>query len=157
MTLHAPAASQPPQRPSPAVRQAQAIDLDTQIEQLEQRLVAREARLRFAAQSLAQRAQKAVAPRPWLLPTLCGGAALWLGWRWLRHRSPPLPVNAAVPVHAPVHRGDVVADLPWAGLVALGWPLLPMTWRRRFSPATATAVVSAGLSIVRRLLGRRVR
>ena len=161
MTLHDPATTQPPQRPAPApapaTLRAEAIDLDTQIEQLEQRLVAREAWLRSTAQSLGQRAQQAVAPRPWLLPMLCGGAALWLGWRWLRRRSPALPVSAALPVHAAVHRGEVVADLPWAGLVALGWPLLPMAWRKRFSPATATAVVSTGLSVVRRLLGRRVR
>lgn len=161
MTLHEPAATQPPHphphpRP-PASLQAAPINLDTQIEQLEQRLVAREAWLRSTVQSLSQRAQQAVAPRAWVLPMLCGGAALWLGWRWWHHRTPALPVSAAMPVSAAVHRGDVLADLPWAGLIAMGWPLLPMTWRGRFSPATATAVVSTGLSIVRRLLGRRVR
>lgn len=157
MTLQDPAGAQPQQRPFSAPSGALVIDLDTQIEQLEHRLVAREAWLRSAVQSLSQRAQLAVAPRPWLLPMLCGGAALWLGWRWLRHRRPASPANATMPVSAVVRRGDVVANLPWAGLLALGWPLLPLAWRKRLSPSTATAVVSAGFSIVRRLRGRRVR
>jgi hypothetical protein len=155
MTLHDPAATRQPRPPAPL--SAPTVDLDSQIEQLERRLVEREAWLRSSAQSLAQRAQQAVAPRAWLLPALCGGAALWLGWRWLHHRSPALPVRVALPVHVTVRRGELLADLPWAGLVALGWPLLPMAWRARFSPATATAVASTGLSIVRRLFGRRPR
>ena len=156
-------ATQPthPQRPLPSRQVPQVpqvpLDLDAQIEQIEQRLVAREAWVRSTAQSLSQRAQRGVKSRSWWLPILGGGALLWLGWRWWHRRSPTPPVSAALPVDAAVHRPDGLATLPWAGLVALGWPLLPMAWRRRFSPAAATAIVSTGLLIVRRLLGRRVR
>lgn len=167
MTPYYPAATPPtyphvhphphPRSPTPLL--AVTLDLDTQIEQLEQRLVAREAWLLSTARSLGQRAQQAVTPTSWVLPILGGGVALWLGWRWSqrRRRTPALPVSAAWPVNGAVRRSDVLTDLPWAGLIALGWSLLPRAWRLRFSPATATAAVSTGLSIVRRLLGRRVR
>lgn len=157
MIQHDLGATQPthPQRPSPSPQVP--LDLDAQIEQLEQRLVAREAWVRSTAQSLGQRAQHGVKSRSWLLPILGGGALLWLGWRWWRRSTRTPPVSTALPVDAAVHRPDGVAALPWAGLVALGWPLLPMAWRGRFSPAAATAAVSTGLLIVRWLVGRRVR
>lgn len=157
MNPHDPAATPPPHPRAPTPSPPVPLDLDTQIEQLELRLVAREAWLRSTAQSLGQRAQQAVAARSWVLPILGGGAVLWLGWRWWHRRTPAQPVVAALPVNAAVHGRDRLADLPWASLVALGWPLLPMTWRGRFSPATATAVLSTGLSIVWWLVGRRVR
>ncbi len=157
MTQHDLRATQPPspQRPSPSPKGA--LDLDTQIEQIEQRLVAREAWVRSTAQSLGQRAQHAVTSRSWWLPILGGAAVLWLGWRWWHRRSPAPPASAALPVSASVHRPAGLAALPWAGLVALGWPLLPSAWRGRLSPAAATAAVSTGLLIVRWLAGRRVR
>jgi hypothetical protein len=135
---------------------ATPLDLDAQIEQIEQRLVAREAWVRSTAQSLGQRAQHAVTPRSGLLPTLGAVAVLWLGWRWW-HRRPAPPARAALPLDATVRHPDGLAAVPWAGLVSLGWPLLPAAWRARFSPAAATAAVSIGLLIVRRLAGRRDR
>lgn len=132
-------------------------DLDTQIEQLERRLVAREAWLQSAAESLAHRAQLAVTPKPWVLPVAGVGVVLWLGWR-LWHR--PVPARQVI-VHAPAKPAerpiDGIADLPWAGLTALGWPLAPVAWQERLSPAAAATVVSTVLSIGRRLLRRRVR
>jgi apolipoprotein D and lipocalin family protein len=140
-----------------AAHPAALLDLDTQIGQLEQRLVAREAWVRSTALSLGRRAQHAVSPKSWLLPTVGGVAVLWLGWRWWLHRTPVPPVRAALPVIAAAQGPDELAAVPWAGLVALGWPLLPAEWRARVSPAAATAAVSTGLLVLRRLVGRRVR
>lgn len=129
-------------------------DLDTRIVQIEQRLVAREAWLRSTAQSLSQRTHHAVASKAWVLPVLGAGAVLWLAWRWWRRPPAAMPVNAALTVPAAAPRPDGIAALPWAGLLALAWPLLPAVWRGRISPAAGAAVISTGLLIVRRLVGR---
>jgi hypothetical protein len=155
---HSPAS--PPVRAggvSPALPTA-GLDLDAQIEQLEQRLVEREAWVRSTAESLAHRARVAVTPKPWVLPVVGVGVVLWLGWRLWHRRDPGRHVNASAPASATgsSHRGEI-ADLPWAGLTALGWPLMPLAWRERMSPAAATAVVGTVLSIGRRLFRRRVR
>jgi len=133
------------------------LDLDTQIEQLEQRLVAREAWLRSTAESLAQRAQLAVTPKPWVVPVVGVGVVLWLGWRWWHRRDPAPRVSVGVPANVVERHVDGLADLPWAGLTAMGWPLMPAALRGRVSPAAAAAVVSTVLAIGRRLFRRRVR
>jgi len=133
------------------------LDLDTQIEQLEQRLVAREAWLRSTAESLAQRAHLAVTPRPWVLPVVGVGVVLWLGWRWRHRQEPTRQVSDSVPAKVARRHVAGLADLPGAGRTALGWPLVPVPWRERLSPAAAAAVVSTALSIGRRLLRRRGR
>lgn len=131
------------------------LDLDTQIEQVEQRLMAREAWLRSTADSLGQRTQIALTPRPWVLPVVGVGVVLWLGWRWWHRREPVPRVSVNVPATVAERHDDGLADLPWAGLTAMGWPLLPAAWRGRVSPAAAAAVVSTVLSIGRRLFRRR--
>ena len=145
--------SQP--RPPPAPTAVVGLDLDTQIEQVEQRLVAREAWLRSTADSLGQRTQIALTPRPWVLPVVGVGVVLWLGWRWWHRREPVPRVSVSVPATVAERHDDGLADLPWAGLTAMGWPLMPAAWRGRVSPAAAAAVVSTVLSIGRRLSRRR--
>lgn len=160
MTPLDPAAQQAARARRPSHAPAAPLDLDAQIELLEQRLVAREAWVLSTSQALVQRAQQAVTPRSWWLPALGGPVALWLGWRWWRGRSPARPSRPsrpALPVDSAVPRADGLASLPWAGLVALAWPLLPSAWRTRVSPAAATAAVSSALVIARRLVGRRAR
>lgn len=157
MTPNQRPASQPMRPSAPTALPVIGIDLDTQIEQLEQRLVAREAWLRSTAESLAQRAQLAVTPRPWVLPAVGVGVVLWLGWRWWHRRDSVRQVSVGVPANVAGRHVDGLAGLPWAGLTALGWPLVPVAWRGRLSPAAAAAVVSTVLSIGRRLLHRRIR
>lgn len=158
MTPSLPSASQPIRASAATALPVVGLDLDTQIEQLEQRLVAREAWLRSTAESLAQRAQLAVTPKPWVLPAVCVGVVLWLAWR-SRHRQqePTRQVGDGVPANVAGRHVEGLADLPWAGLTALGWPLVPVPMQERLSPAAAAAVVSTALSIGRRLLRRRGR
>ena len=134
-----------------------AADLDTQIEQIEQRLIAREVWLRATAESLAHRTKLAVTPKPWVLPVVGAGVVLWLGWRWWHRRDSARHVRVDAAAPATGRRMDGFAGLPWAGLTSLGWPLVPLAWRGRLSPAAAAAVVSTVLSVARRLLRRRVR
>lgn len=134
-----------------------AADLDTQIEQLEQRLVAREVWLRSTAESLARRTKLAVTPKPWVLPVVGAGVVLWLGWRWWHRRDSARPVSVDPAALATGRRMDGLAGLPWAGLTSLGWPLVPVAWRGRLSPAAAAAVISTVVSVARRLLRRRGR
>ena len=157
MTPHEPGATQRTRPQRLPYSPAGPPDPDAQIKQVEQRLVAREAWVRYTAESLVQRAQQAVTPKSWVLPVLGGAAVLWLGWRWWHRHTRAAPASAALPVDAPSHHPDALAVMPLAGLVALGWPLLPATWRARFTPAAAKAAVSYGLLILRRLVGRRDR
>ena len=152
---HAPGSQ--PTRPRAQTKLVVA-DLDTQIEQLERRLIDREAWLQSTAESLVDRAKLAVTPKPWVLPMVGVGVVLWLGWRLWRRRDPERHVvRVNIPATVAEHHREGLVDLPWAGLTALGWPLVPVSWRERLSPAGAAAIVSSVLSIGRRLLRRRIR
>jgi len=91
------------------------------------------------------------------LALACVGVVIWLGWRWSHRPDPARLVSVEVPANVAGHDVDGLADLPWAGLTAVGWPLVPEAWRGNLSPAAAATVVSTVLSIGRRLLRRRVR
>lgn len=153
---HSPPLHRLPPR-SPAA--ADSADLATQIDYIEQRLIDREAWLRSATESLTQRAQRAVTPKPWVLPVAGSALVVWLAWRLLhrRDRQPQPPVSVQASANVAAAQKEVMADLPWAGLTALAWPHTPLSWRERVSPAAAAAVVSTVLSIGRRLLRRRGR
>lgn len=143
----------PPTRLGPPVA-VHIPDLDAQIEALEQRLVAREAWLRSAAESLTQRAQAAITPSSWVLPAVGAGTVFWLGWRWWRRRDPAPKVNVDVQANVSDRPFAPLANLPWAGLTALVWPLAPAAWRARVSSAAAVTVVSTAVSIAQRLTHR---
>ncbi|MCE4536305.1 lipocalin family protein [Pelomonas sp. P7] len=125
-------------------------DLDTRILRVEQRLIAREERLRREVSGLARQARRQLRPTRLLAPA--GGvvlAALALRSLWRR------PEPATVAASAPGSGGSRLHDIPWVRLLGLGWPLLPERWRQRISPATASSLVTLGLPLVERLLGQR--
>jgi len=138
-----------------------APDLDTRILQVEQRLIAREEKLRRGIDGLGLRVRRTL--RPWrrALPaiglTLAASALGGLAWRWTRHRATGRKVHGAA-ARQPADSGapGAEAGIPWVRLVALGWPLLPSAWRARISPATASTLVALGLPAIEWLLqGRR--
>ncbi|MDR7268642.1 apolipoprotein D and lipocalin family protein [Pelomonas saccharophila] len=121
-------------------------DIEARILHVEQRLVAREARLRAGAQDLAGRLRQSLQPRRLLLPagSIVLGVAALLALRRRPAATPPSPILAGA-----------LLDIPWLRVLGLAWPLLPSRWRQRVSPATASSVVTLGLPLVEGLLSRR--
>jgi len=135
-------------------------DLDARILRVEQRLVAREERLRRGIDGLGLRMRRTL--RPWrrALPalglTLAVSSLGLLAWWWHRRGPPGQRVADAAARHAADTAGQGGGGIPWVRLVALGWPMLPAAWRARISPATASTLVAVGLPTIEWLLhGRR--
>lgn len=129
----------PPTTPATPPRRAD-VDLESLIERVEQRLVAREDRLRRGAADLAQDLRRSLRLQRLLLPAcavVLGMAAL------LSLRRTPAVAGAAAP---PGRR-------PWAQWLALALPLLPARWRDRLGPATTTHLLSLGLPLLARWAG----
>ncbi len=156
----------PPARTAPDEKDN---SLDARIWRAEQRLIAREQRLRGHAQELTRRVKRVMEPQRLLVPVATAGvAAVALLGLW-RSRRGPARAMGAMPfsgTHAaggaggtsttgsggqPAHRGE----LPWVRMLGLAWPLMPARLRERVSPATATTVLGFGLPIVERLLAKR--
>jgi len=128
--------------------------LQQHIAQAEARLVARQQRLQTHLVDLRVGARQALRPQRLLTPLLGAGmAAVVAGWVWRMlaplHRQPLAPA----PASTPVHDGGGGGGLAWSELLLIAWPLLPARWRRRLSPATATAALALGLPLLRRLAG----
>ena len=132
----------------------EATQLDDRILQVEQRLIAREERLRRNIADLSGRIRRAAEPKRVLLPL--GGALLGvIALKLWRNRGGG--ARATSPVYTAAsgqHRGSS-AEAPWVSLLALAWPLVPARWRSRISPATASTLVAIGLPLAQGLLGAR--
>ena len=155
-----PAARWPPPGPPPGPQPATPddlsaeIDLDTRISLAEQRLIAREQRLRGQVQRFGQRLHQAAAPRALLLKAggvaLAGAALVWTLRRGgSRHGQPP----ARRPHPTPAMSGGPPQLL--LSLLPMAWPMLPERWRSRISPATAATVLGVAAPLIDRLLARR--
>ena len=151
-----PAARWPPPGPAPTLPDdlSADIDLDTRISLAEQRLIAREQRLRGQVQGLGQRLQQAAAPRALLLKAggvaLAGAALVWTLRRGgSRHGHPPARRNHPAPAMSGGPPQWLLSLLPMA------WPMLPERWRSRISPATAATVLGVAAPLIDRLLARR--
>jgi apolipoprotein D and lipocalin family protein len=138
-----------------------APDLDTRILEVEQRLIAREEKLRRGIDGLSLRAQHALGPWRRALPaiglTLAVSFLGALAWGWKR-RSPLARRGADAMARHAADSADQGGHggIPWVRLVALGWPLLPSAWRARVSPATASTLAAVGLPLIEWLFhGRR--
>ncbi len=136
----------------------QHLDLDTRIRLAEQRLITREEQLRSKLSALVKRVEHAVRPRRLLVPALGGALALLAAW-WLWRHGAPRRAGAAFGAQHQQHHQQQHQHAPpggplWLRLLPFVWPLVPARWRGKISPATATAVVSVGLPLAERLLGR---
>lgn len=130
------------------------IDLDTRISLVEQRLIAREQRLRGQVQRFGQRLQQAAAPRALLLKAggvaLAGAALVWTLRRGGSRNG-----------HAPARRNHPAPAMSggppqlFLSLLPMAWPMLPERWRSRISPATAATVLGIAAPLIDRLLARR--
>lgn len=120
--------------PLPSVWRPADTDLDARIERVEQRLMAREQRLRDGASSLRHLWRRSLRPARALLPA--GGLALGLlgslALRALRGRAKPAPAPQAAS-----------SPLPWSRVLMLALPLLPARWRERPGVVAATGLLTA--------------
>lgn len=133
----------------------EVAELDEQILAVEQRLIAREERLRRGMAALTGRVRRATEPTRVLLPVGAAllGALFWRLWRG-RGASAARGTGPLQSAASGQHRGSS-AEAPWISLIALAWPLVPARWRRRISPATASTLVAIGLPLAQGLLGAR--
>lgn len=134
--------------------------LDERIALAEQRLVAREQALRHSAQALLQRAQEATEPRRMVRPAVYALGALAIVWgavRLLRHRRDAgRPGTTAAPaVTSAASSASRFGEVPWVRAAALLWPLLPVAWRGRMGPDTASLLVAMGLPLAGLLFRKR--
>ena len=136
--------------------------LDERIALAEQRLAAREQLLQHDARALLKRVQTATEPRRMLRPVLYALGALALAWgagRLLRRkhvdrRLRSAAVLATTPAASSASR---FGEVPWVRAAALLWPLLPVTWRGRMGPDTASILVAVGLPLAGLLFSKRQR
>lgn len=150
--LHGAAALQPPAAAPPlplAPEDDTSLDIGTRISLVEHRLVEREQRLRLQTRRLARRARAVAAPRALALK-LAGGALAGGGLLWLLRRG------GGHPGPAPLQPPDQAPGVPplLLSLLPMAWPLLPLRWRHRLSPATAATVLGVALPLVQRLVQR---
>jgi apolipoprotein D and lipocalin family protein len=150
------------QAPLPASlpRPEAGMDLDARIQWAEQRVIARDERLRSRVSSLTQRARQALRPARLVAPALGGAVGLLALWGLLRGRrrtalaAEPRADRYARSVRSGRSPASAVGRVPWVRLLGLGWPLLPAAWRARVSPATASTLITLGLPLAERLLSK---
>jgi hypothetical protein len=158
----------PPPRPPPAHAEPPQGTLEERIARAEQGLVAREQALQQRAQAFMQRTQEALEPRRLVRPAAYTAGTLVLVWvvlRLLRRKPDAAGVDPRATAPASTARSAAegrapaspLRDLPWARTAALLWPLLPVAWRGRLGPDTASIIVTLGLTLVGLLFSKRVR
>lgn len=120
-------------------------DIDTRVMRAEQRLIAREQRLRQGVADLTGQLRHSLRPRRLLLPggVLLGAVTLVS----LLRRRPAAAHAAPPPPRAPL------PHIPWPRLFDLAWPMLPQRWRDRVSPAMASNI-AALMPLAEGLFGR---
>jgi hypothetical protein len=135
--------------------EAEDGDLDARILRVEQRLIAREENLRRRWDATRQRVRRSWKPGRLLLP-LGLGVGLSLGLLgWLRRGRPAAPGAAAAPTPPQQAAASGPGGLPWLHLLGLAWPLTPVAWRQRVSPATLKLVLEVGLPLAETWLRAR--
>ncbi len=129
-------------------------DLDARILAAEHAVIERDRRVRDGAGRLVAKLRDSTRHSARIAAFAAAGS-FGLGWLIARgtlgsRRRPPTGKERAIQRHMPA-----LADAPWAGIVPLLWPLLPLAVRSRISPGLASFVTGLGLPLVARQLGRR--
>lgn len=127
--------------------------LDRRIAEAEARLIAREAAVQQQWRGLVRQTRRAVEPQRLLLPLLGGFGGLALLRRLFGRAPIPTPPHKAPPSAAASPGGAIEAVL--MSLIPALYPLLPLRWRSKVSPALLTTSLSLGLPMLRQLLARR--
>ena len=147
-------------------------DLDTRILAAERAVIERDERVQWRAQQLVERGQRLATRARENLGRIAGiGAAVvagvlilvWVlpGWRE-RGLARPMRALAHAPAALRRHRQGGVHDgeaghrrrshreVPWARLLALAWPFMPLGLRSRTNPRVAALLLCLGLPLAAR-------
>lgn len=127
-------------------------DLDARILAAEHAVIERDRRVRDNAAHLATRLRES-ARYSGRIAAVAAFGSFGLGWWMARGNSRPPPPSGkerAIERHTPA-----LAQAPWAGIVPLLWPLLPLEVRSRMNPGLASFITGLGLPMIARYLGRR--
>lgn len=111
-------------------------DLSSKIAAAEQRLIARDQRVRQRWNDLGRHVRRAVEPQRLAMPLLAGAGVILLGWL-IGHRRG----GTASTLATTRHRRSLLARVPWMRMVALALPLLPLQWRQRLQPSSIVGTV----------------
>jgi apolipoprotein D and lipocalin family protein len=166
------AAANMPSRPESRIAtgdEGPEADLDTRILAAERAVIERDERVQWRARQLVERGQRFATRTRDNLGRIAGiGAAvvaggLILAWalpgRRERGLAHPLRALAHAPAalrrhrgadDGPGHRRRGHREVPWARLLALAWPFMPLSLRSRTSPRFAALLMSLGLPLVAR-------
>ncbi len=128
------------------------LDLDRRIELVEQRLIARQTRVKAQLKTVGQRVNHAATSGRVLLPVVAGGSALALLWLLLRKRPAARHVNHHDA--APRRRGRL-STLLWAQVPALAMALLPARWGIGRPAGGSSIVVGALMPLIRSRFANR--
>lgn len=141
-----------PRSSSPSPPEAPGPDLDARILAAEHAVLVRDQRLRGEFRDFADqlRERSRYFGR---IAALAGAGAFALGWLMARRA----PRSSSTRPHDQRPREPSLAELPWAGLVPLAWPLLPQALRSRIGPGLASFLTGIGLPLLAKLLARRAR
>ena len=161
-------------RPEPRIASgddAAQADLDTRILAAERAVIERDERVQLRARQLVERGQRFARRTHDNIGRIAGiGAAVvggvvllaWVlpGWR---ERGLARPMRALAHAPAALRRHRQAApdagegpqrrshrDVPWARLLALAWPFMPLGLRSRTSPRFAALLMSLGLPLIAR-------
>ncbi len=145
-------ATLPAAPPADRVDAADALSLEQRIELVEQRLVARELRVKEQFSTLFGRVHRTLAPRRLAL-SLAGVTAAIAALAWLMRGGIGRLLDAATEPSGA--RAGTSADTPWLRLIGLAWPLLPMSWRTRVNPAVVSITMAFGLPFLQRVMAQR--
>ena len=139
-----------------------ALDLEAQIARAEAAVIARDRRVVERSRAIVGRV-KHDAVRHAGSGLLMGAGTIFLTWwinRLVRKSSPPAPASAAAdaPAREEPHTFEHLfrdVSVTLAGLLPLLWPMLPRTWRRTFTPGTASTLLTFIAPLLGKLLRRK--
>jgi len=133
--------------------------LEQRIEQVEQRLLARQQQLQHRWLALGQRVHQATEPRRLVVPAIGVVLSLLVGGWLLRRlgarRAQHLPAPPAAGVAGAGGGWRLFDPRAWMRGAVWLWPLLPLAWRARAGPGAASLFVALGLPWVEDLFKRR--
>jgi hypothetical protein len=129
-------------------------DLDAAIARAESAVIERDGRASGKGRLLMREVRRKSRLGARVLGGTAAGAFV-LGWAMARGRRRRLGEDNARGARRPRDTGARLVDAPWATLVPLLWPLLPVRLRERVSPGMASFLTGIGLPLLARRMSKQ--